>query len=127
MISQEICFYKPTANSYLGGGVWSGGGTQEESMFLEYTELLVTTLLVEKMLPYESVEIEGAKRYIDHNMMASMMASPHLEMSKQFCRPADAVDEATCITVALDAVTNSINLSTSIERYESVLRHLACL
>ena len=92
------------ANSYLGGGVWSGGGTQEESMFLEYTELLVTTLLVEKMLPYESVEIEGAKRYIDHNMMASMMASPHLEMSQQFCRPADAVFEVTCITVALDAV-----------------------
>lgn len=86
------------ANAYLGGGVLSGGGSQEESMFVEFTELLVTMFLVEKMHPFEAVEIAGAKKYVEHNMMGAR----HLERSEQFCRPVDNGPEIT--TVALDAI-----------------------
>ncbi|CAE7615338.1 abcB1 [Symbiodinium natans] len=49
------------ANQYIGGGVLSGGGTQEECMFLEFPELLASIYLVERMLPHEAVEIVGAR------------------------------------------------------------------
>ena len=40
-------------------------------MFVEYTELLVTMYFVEKMLPHETVEIQGAKKFTVHNMMGA--------------------------------------------------------
>ncbi|CAJ1405869.1 unnamed protein product [Effrenium voratum] len=85
------------ANSYLGGGVLSGGGTQEECMFTEFPELLASIYLVERMLPHEAVEIEGARRYVDHNMGYSR------EVADGFCRPSEL--GAPITAVALDAVS----------------------
>jgi poly(ADP-ribose) glycohydrolase len=84
---------------YLGGGVMQGGGSQEESMFVEYTELLVTLFLVERMLPFEAVEITGARKYVEHNMMGAW-GKP---WESQFCRPS-ALSEEIITTVALDAM-----------------------
>merc|ERR1719356_168584 len=56
------------ANAYLGGGVMRGGGSQEEELFLCCTELLATIFLVERMLPYEAVEISGLRHYVHHSM-----------------------------------------------------------
>ena len=56
------------ANEYLGGAVLRGGGTQEECMFIEYTELLAIRYLTEKMLEFEAVEISNLKRFVEHNI-----------------------------------------------------------
>ena len=87
------------ANEYLGGGVLSGGGSQEESMFIECPEMLTTMFLVEKLLPFEAVEMSGAKRFIEHNMMGARYMNRH----EQFCRPF-AVADMTVTAVAFDAI-----------------------
>merc|ERR1712217_178161 len=87
------------ANEYLGGGVLSGGGSQEEAMFGEGTELLVTMFLVEKMLPFEAVEIHGARKYVEHNLAGAR----HRPRADQYCRPAQMAD-AIAVVVALDAI-----------------------
>lgn len=87
------------ANEYLGGGVLCGGGSQEESLFLECTELLICMYLVEKMLPFEAVEMAGARKYVEHNMMGSRYRS----RGEQFCRPVEVSDRATTVT-AFDAI-----------------------
>ena len=56
------------ANEYLGGAVLQGGGSQEESMFIDYTELLAVMCLTEKMLDFEAVEISNLKRFVKHNI-----------------------------------------------------------
>eukprot|EP00435_Cladocopium_sp_Y103_P051234 s2172_g15.t2 len=86
------------ANSYLGGGVLSGGGTQEECMFTEFPELLASIYVTERMLPHEAVEIQGARRYAEHTM-----GGRHVAWSEQFCRPTEI--GAPIDAVALDAVS----------------------
>eukprot|EP00930_Biecheleria_cincta_P008671 TRINITY_DN110200_c0_g1_i1.p1 TRINITY_DN110200_c0_g1~~TRINITY_DN110200_c0_g1_i1.p1 ORF type:complete len:451 (-),score=70.19 TRINITY_DN110200_c0_g1_i1:114-1466(-) len=104
------------ANEYLGGGVMSGGGSQEESMFIEYTELLVTVFLVEKMLPFEAVEITGAQKYIEHNMMGSR----NRQRETQFCRPAGLAN-SPITAVAMDAICfNSYGKVSKSSQYQSV-------
>ncbi|CAL1168378.1 unnamed protein product [Cladocopium goreaui] len=85
------------ANSYLGGGVLSGGGTQEECMFTEFPELLAIIYVTERMLPHEAVEIQGARRYAEHTM-----GGRHA-WSEQFCRATEI--GAPIDAVALDAVS----------------------
>jgi len=105
------------ANKYIGGGVLGGGGTQEESMFLEYTELLATCFLVERMQDFEAVEIEGAKRYVQHNMTAAR----HLDKwEEQFCHPVDLETEAsTAVVVAMDALNfNAYRARYKFEQYQ---------
>lgn len=87
------------ANEYLGGGVLCGGGSQEESLFLECTELLASIFLVEKMLSFEAVEVAGAMKYVEHNMMGSR----YRHKSEQFCRPVQ-VSNCTLTVVAFDAI-----------------------
>ena len=41
---------------------------EEESMFIEYTELLASMYLTEKMLEFEAVEISNLKRFVEHNI-----------------------------------------------------------
>ncbi|CAE7211362.1 Parg, partial [Symbiodinium pilosum] len=88
------------ANQYLGGGVLSGGGTQEECMFVEFPELLATIYLVERMMPHEAVEMVGARKYIEHNMGGAR----HLKRLDQFCRLAPTIGPPT-VAVALDALS----------------------
>lgn len=87
------------ANMYLGGAVFRGGGSQEESMCVEFTELLAIVYLAESMLPFEAIEIAGLKRYAELNLMASR----HLhDRRDHFCRPASAAANVTM--VAFDAL-----------------------
>ncbi|CAK9060457.1 unnamed protein product [Durusdinium trenchii] len=86
------------ANAYLGGGVLSGGGTQEECMFVEFPELLALIYLVEKMAPHEAVEIYGARRYVEHTM-----STRRADWPDQYCRPVEIGDPI--YAVALDAVS----------------------
>jgi len=105
------------ANQYLGGGVLSGGGSQEESMFVEYTELLATIFLIERLLPHEAVEISGVKKYVEHNMMGA----PCRKRREQFCRPAvdDTRIEAT--VVAMDAINfNRFGTIHKRDQYQSI-------
>ncbi|CAE7246205.1 Parg [Symbiodinium sp. CCMP2592] len=88
------------ANQYLGGGVLSGGGTQEECMFVEFPELLASIYLVERMLPHEAVEMVGARKFVEHNMGAGR----HTKRDEQFCRPAATIGPPI-VAVALDAIS----------------------
>eukprot|EP00927_Polykrikos_kofoidii_P047946 TRINITY_DN42212_c0_g1_i1.p1 TRINITY_DN42212_c0_g1~~TRINITY_DN42212_c0_g1_i1.p1 ORF type:complete len:469 (-),score=61.43 TRINITY_DN42212_c0_g1_i1:150-1556(-) len=54
------------ANRMIGGGVLRGGKAQEELMFVTHPELIVSLLLVEKLLPEETVEIVGARRHCNY-------------------------------------------------------------
>lgn len=102
------------ANEYLGGGVMSGGGSQEESMFVDFTELLATLLVVERMRPFEAVEIHGPKKFVEQNMMAAR----HLHKKDQFCRPVAEVG-GPITTVAFDALCfNSHGTVTKWDQYK---------
>ena len=67
-LSGEQSLLADCANEYLGGAVLRGGGSQEESMFIEYTELMAIRYLTEKMLEFEAVEISNLKRFVTHNI-----------------------------------------------------------
>lgn len=52
------------ANKFIGGGVLSGGGTQEETMFCCFPELMCSMLFCEQMLDHEAIEIHGISQYL---------------------------------------------------------------
>eukprot|EP00913_Durusdinium_trenchii_P012894 g12108.t1 len=78
------------ANAYLGGGVLSGGGTQEECMFVEFPELLALIYLVEML--------SEQQRYVEHTM-----STRRADWPDQYCRPVEIGDPI--YAVALDAVS----------------------
>jgi len=85
-------------------------------MFLECTELLVTMFLVEKMLPFEAVEIHGAKKYVEHNMAGARSKKRH----EHFCRPAHLSD-TIAVAVALDAICyNAYGQVKKADQYEPI-------
>ena len=51
------------ANRYIGGGVLSGGAVQEEIMFVQRPELIVSLAVCESMLPNEAIVISGAREF----------------------------------------------------------------
>jgi poly(ADP-ribose) glycohydrolase len=51
------------ANQYIGGGVLNGGRVQEEILFLNKPELIVTLLFCPKMEENEAIVITGAERF----------------------------------------------------------------
>lgn len=50
------------ANRYIGGGVMNRGYVQEEMLFLDYPELLMSKLICSKLQDYEAVCIVGAHK-----------------------------------------------------------------
>ncbi|KAI3635308.1 hypothetical protein MIR68_006874 [Amoeboaphelidium protococcarum] len=51
------------ANEYIGGGVLGRGAVQEEILFCEHPELLVSMLMCERMDDNEAILIRGVSRY----------------------------------------------------------------
>lgn len=50
------------ANKYLGGGVMNRGFVQEEVLFVEYPELLMSTFIWARLQDYEAVSIVGPRK-----------------------------------------------------------------
>ncbi|KAI3646255.1 hypothetical protein MP228_009183 [Amoeboaphelidium protococcarum] len=61
------------ANEFIGGGVLGRGAVQEEILFCEHPELLVSMLLCERMDDNEGIVIRGASRYGRTNGYASSL------------------------------------------------------
>ncbi|KAI3643738.1 hypothetical protein MP228_009902 [Amoeboaphelidium protococcarum] len=61
------------ANEFIGGGVLGRGAVQEEILFCEHPELLVSMLLCERMDNNEAILIRGASRYACANGYASSL------------------------------------------------------
>ena len=58
------------ANKYMGGGVMNRGYVQEEILFLDYPELIMSTFMCAKMQDFEAICITGVRKigpYDDFN------------------------------------------------------------
>lgn len=67
-------------------------------MFTECPELLACIYITEKMEPYEAVEIQGARRRVEHTMGSRLL------WPLQHCRAMERQGERI-VAVALDAVS----------------------
>jgi len=54
------------ANRFMGGGAMRKGAVQEEILFLEFPELVLSAAVWAKMEKWEAIVITGVKQYSDH-------------------------------------------------------------
>ena len=62
-INNQDAVHVDFANRYIGGGVLCGGAVQEEIMFAQRPELIVSLAVCESMLPNEAIAIAGAREF----------------------------------------------------------------
>ncbi|CAI4228377.1 unnamed protein product [Auanema sp. JU1783] len=61
------------ANRYIGGGVLGRGAVQEEIMFLQRPEMIVSILLAPRMNAHEAIFISGAQQYSSYSGYANRL------------------------------------------------------
>lgn len=70
-INTLIQFKMDFANKYLGGGVLNTGCVQEEIRFMICPELIVSTLITERLNDHECAQIKGCERFSNYKGYAS--------------------------------------------------------
>ncbi|CAJ0602073.1 unnamed protein product [Cylicocyclus nassatus] len=95
------CLQVDFANEYIGGGVLNSGAVQEEIRFLICPEMIVSSLLCERMGPLEAIHIIGAQRYNDYVGYGATLEWTRYE--NYGSEPRDEFQRIICEVVAMDA------------------------
>ncbi len=89
------------ANAYLGGGVLGGGCVQEEVMFAEHPELMLTMALCQKMGTREAVLVLGHARYTIGSGYGSTYRFSHRVTTRP---PVTTIDGTAVLGSAITAI-----------------------
>ncbi|CAF1052395.1 unnamed protein product [Rotaria sordida] len=107
------------ANEFIGGGVMNEGIVQEEIRFTICTEMLVSVLICEVMLPNECIFLIGCEQYVTYSGYATTFKAKDNFIDKT---PKDSWGRKLSHVVAMDA----INYLNSLDQYtiENMSREL---
>jgi len=95
------CMQADFANEWIGGGVLHGGCVQEEILFVEKPECLVSLLFCNVMRDHESITIVGAERFSTHRGYARSFRWAGDFVDEQ---PVDSKKRLSNVIVAYDAL-----------------------
>ncbi|KAL6740258.1 hypothetical protein Aduo_013629 [Ancylostoma duodenale] len=95
------CLQVDFADPYIGGLVLTIGAVQEEIRFLICPEMVVSSLLCERMGPLEAIHIIGAQRYSSYSGYGRTLK--WLPFEGYGSEPRDEFRRVICNVVAMDA------------------------
>ncbi|RCN39092.1 poly glycohydrolase [Ancylostoma caninum] len=95
------CLHVDFADPYIGGLVLTKGAVQEEIRFLICPEMVVSSLLCERMGPLEAIHIIGAQRYSSYSGYGKTLK--WLPFEGYGSEPRDEFRRVICNVVAMDA------------------------
>jgi len=97
----EGCMQADFANEWIGGGVLHAGCVQEEILFMEKPECLISLLVCNVMRGHESITIVGAERFSTHKGYARSFQWAGDFVDKQ---PIDSKQRLSNVIIAYDAL-----------------------